>query len=166
MSADSPFAGAHRSRYIKGYLPSSGRMAHSNTHAALWAGAGEGDAWDGDRAFELFQMINPLTHARRKRGRDLQVEPYVVAADVYTAAGHLFVGLDLVTGQSAWMYRVAVNDPRLQETVDTLTIDPRIPAPGHLQDRVPPLELACTQSKCAMPELGGKKRLNCLLTDQ
>jgi cyclic beta-1,2-glucan synthetase len=45
-------------------------------------------AGDGDRAFELYQMINPLTHAVTPEDvRRYKVEPYVVAADVYTATG-------------------------------------------------------------------------------
>ena len=60
------------------------------THAALWAVLATALKGDGNRAFELYQMINPLTHADTAAKIEVyKVEPYVVAADVYTAAGHL-----------------------------------------------------------------------------
>ena len=90
----------------------------------------------GDRAFELFQMLNPLTHARTPdEVATYKVEPYVVAADVYTAAGQLGRGgWTWYTGSASWLYRVAL------ETIlgftkrgDTLTVEPRVPRewPGY-----------------------------------
>ena len=38
----------------------------------------------GDKAVELFRMINPIEHARTKEAAThYKVEPYVVAADIY-----------------------------------------------------------------------------------
>ena len=54
---------------------------------------------DGDRAGELFAMLNPINHAAARDVQRYKVEPYVVAADVYSEAPH--VGprrLDLVHG--------------------------------------------------------------------
>ena len=74
--------------YIKGYLPGVRENGAQYTHAALWAVLATAMLGDGDRAFELFQMLNPLTHARTPdEVATYKVEPYVVAADVYTAAG-------------------------------------------------------------------------------
>ena len=59
--------------YIKGYLPGVRENGAQYTHAALWAVLATALQGDGDRAFELYQMINPLTHARTPGGgRDLQ----------------------------------------------------------------------------------------------
>ena len=65
---------------------------------------------NGDRAFELYQMINPLTHTRTPEEVAVyQTEPYVVAADVYSAAGQVGRGgWTWYTGSASWMYRVAV----------------------------------------------------------
>jgi cyclic beta-1,2-glucan glucanotransferase len=65
---------------------------------------------DGARAFELFQMLNPLTHASTPEGAaTYKVEPYVIAADVYTAEGHLGRGgWTWYTGSASWTYRVAL----------------------------------------------------------
>ncbi|HEX5632614.1 MAG TPA: protein ndvB, partial [Gemmatimonadales bacterium] len=46
--------------YIKGYLPGVRENGAQYTHAALWAVLATALEGHGDRAFELFQMINPL----------------------------------------------------------------------------------------------------------
>jgi cellobiose phosphorylase len=55
-------------------------------------------------------MVNPLTHARTPAEvATYQVEPYVVAADVYTAEGRLGRGgWTWYTGSASWMYRVGL----------------------------------------------------------
>ncbi|HMG95640.1 MAG TPA: protein ndvB, partial [Gemmatimonadaceae bacterium] len=76
----------HDPGYIQGYLPGVRENGAQYTHAALWAVLATALQGDGDRAFELFQMLNPVTHADTPDGVDIyKVEPYVVAADVYTA---------------------------------------------------------------------------------
>jgi cyclic beta-1,2-glucan synthetase len=85
----------------------------------------------GDRAFELFQMVNPLTHARTPdEVETYKVEPYVVAADVYTAKGQLGRGgWTWYTGSASWMYRVGLEGILgLRKRGDTLFIEPRAPA--------------------------------------
>ena len=54
---------SHDPGYIKGYLPGVRENGAQYTHAALWAVLATALAGEGDRAFELYQMINPLTHA-------------------------------------------------------------------------------------------------------
>ena len=86
---------------------------------------------DGDRAFELFQMINPLTRTRTPEDVAVyQLEPYVVAADVYTAAGHVGRGgWSWYTGSASWMYRVGLEAILgFTKRGDTISLDPRTPA--------------------------------------
>jgi cellobiose phosphorylase len=100
------------------------------THAALWAVLATALQGDGDRAFELYQMINPLTHAVTPEDVErYKVEPYVVAADVYTAAGHLGRGgWTWYTGSASWLYRVGLETILgFSKLGDTLTFEPRIP---------------------------------------
>ena len=117
--------------YIKGYLPGVRENGAQYTHAALWSVLATALRGDGDRAFELFQMINPLTHAMTPEDvASYKVEPYVVAADVYTAAGHLGRGgWTWYTGSASWMYRVAL-EAILGFTLrgSRLTLAPCIPA--------------------------------------
>jgi hypothetical protein len=96
--------------YIKGYLPGVRENGAQYTHAALWALLATALRGDGDRAFELFQMLNPLTHARTPdEVETYKVEPYVVAADVYTADGQLGRGgWTWYTGSASWMYHVGL----------------------------------------------------------
>jgi cyclic beta-1,2-glucan synthetase len=116
--------------YIKGYLPGVRENGAQYTHAALWSVLATALADDGDRAFELYQTINPLTHAVTPEsvGR-YKVEPYVVAADVYTATGHVGRGgWTWYTGSASWLYRIGI------ETIlgftkhgNALTLEPCIP---------------------------------------
>jgi len=80
------------------------------THAAAWAVLARAIAGDGEGALELFQMLNPLAHARTAAEMaTYKVEPYVVAADVYTADGQRGRGgWTWYTGSSIWMYRVGL----------------------------------------------------------
>jgi cyclic beta-1,2-glucan synthetase len=85
---------------------------------------------DGDRALELYQMLNPLMHARTPEEVEVyKVEPYVVAADVYTAAGHLGRGgWTWYTGSASWMYRLGLEAILgFTKRGDTLVIAPCVP---------------------------------------
>jgi cyclic beta-1,2-glucan synthetase len=117
--------------YIKGYLPGVRENGAQYTHAALWAVLATALEGDGDRAFELFQMINPLARSRTPEEVAVyQVEPYVVAADVYTAEGHVGRGgWTWYTGSASWMYRVGLEAILgLTRRGDSLSLDPRVPA--------------------------------------
>jgi cellobiose phosphorylase len=116
--------------YIKGYLPGVRENGAQYTHAALWAVLATALERRGDRAFELFQMLNPLTHARTPAEvATYKVEPYVVAADVYTAEGQLGRGgWTWYTGSASWMYRVGLEGILgLEKRGDSLVVEPRAP---------------------------------------
>ncbi|MGE5090887.1 MAG: GH36-type glycosyl hydrolase domain-containing protein [Bacillota bacterium] len=120
----------HDPGYIKGYVPGVRENGAQYTHAALWAVLATAMRGDGNRAFELFQMLNPLTHARTpEEVARYRVEPYVVAADVYTAEGHVGRGgWTWYTGSASWMYRVALEAILGFERAGAqLTFDPVIP---------------------------------------
>ncbi|MEO8294085.1 MAG: glucoamylase family protein [Gemmatimonadota bacterium] len=117
--------------YIKGYLPGVRENGAQYTHAALWAVLATALEGNGDHALELFQMINPLTHTSTPADvARYKTEPYVVAADVYTAEGHLGRGgWTWYTGSASWMYRVGVEAILgFTKRGDTLEIRPCVPA--------------------------------------
>jgi len=121
---------AHDPGYIRGYLPGVRENGAQYTHAALWAVLAMAMQGDGKRAFELFQMINPVTHANSEEAiATYKVEPYVVAADVYTAEGQLGRGgWTWYTGSASWMYRVGLESLLgFQKRADKLLVDPCIP---------------------------------------
>ncbi|MGZ6059362.1 MAG: GH36-type glycosyl hydrolase domain-containing protein, partial [Myxococcaceae bacterium] len=96
--------------YIKGYLPGVRENGAQYTHAAVWAVLARAMAGDAEGALALFQMINPLVHSRTAAEvATYKVEPYVVAADVYTAEGQSGRGgWTWYTGSASWMYRVGL----------------------------------------------------------
>ncbi len=117
--------------YIKGYLPGIRENGAQYTHAAIWAVLATALRGDADRAFELYQMLNPLTHARTPEEVEIyKVEPYVVAADVYTAEGHLGRGgWTWYTGSASWMYRAGLEGILgFHKRGEMLFLEPRAPA--------------------------------------
>ncbi len=122
---------SHDPGYIQGYLPGVRENGAQYTHAALWAALATALQGDGDRAMELYQMINPITHALTAEGvANYKVEPYVVAADVYTAEGHLGRGgWTWYTGSASWLYRVGLEAILgFTKRAETLEMNPCIPS--------------------------------------
>jgi len=122
--------GAHDPGYIKGYLPGVRENGAQYTHAALWAVMATAMQGNGDRAFDLFQMLNPLTHSDSKDAMlRYKVEPFVVPADVYSAPSHVGRGgWTWYTGSASWMYRIGLEQLLgFRREGDTLSIHPRVP---------------------------------------
>jgi cyclic beta-1,2-glucan synthetase len=85
---------------------------------------------DGDKAGELFSLLNPINHASTRAGVfRYKVEPYVVAADIYAEPPHVGRGgWTWYTGSSGWMYRAGIEwilGMRLRGT--KIHFDPCIP---------------------------------------
>jgi cyclic beta-1,2-glucan synthetase len=121
----------HDPGYIKGYVPGIRENGGQYTHAAVWTVAAFAALGDGDRAGELFGMLNPINHTQRRA--DLlryKVEPYVVAADVYAEPPHVGRGgWTWYTGAAGWFYRVGIEWMLgVRKHGETLRIDPCIPA--------------------------------------
>jgi cyclic beta-1,2-glucan synthetase len=117
--------------YIKGYLPGVRENGAQYTHAALWAVLATAMMGDGERAVALFQLLNPLERTRTPEGVEVyRTEPYVVAADVYSAEGHVGRGgWTWYTGSASWMYRVALEAILgFTRRGDRFRVDPRVPA--------------------------------------
>jgi cyclic beta-1,2-glucan synthetase len=129
---DPPFDGAGADPgYIRGYLPGVRENGGQYTHAAIWAAMAQVQAGRTEAAWQLYDMINPVRHALTRAGVDTyQVEPYVIAADVYAVAPHTGRGgWTWYTGSAGWMYRLTVESLLgIRREADTLRIDPRLPA--------------------------------------
>jgi cellobiose phosphorylase len=116
--------------YIKGYPPGIRENGGQYTHAALWAIWAYTELGQGNRAGDLFRLLNPIYHSDTEdKARRYAVEPYVVAADVYSAKEHLGNGgWTWYTGSSGWMYRLGVEAILgLRKRDDRLRIEPCIP---------------------------------------
>ena len=116
--------------YIKGYVPGVRENGGQYTHAAVWTVMALAAMGDSRRAWELFALINPVTHAATAQGvATYRVEPYVVAADVYAVAPHTGRGgWTWYTGSAGWMYRLITESLLgLQLDVDKLRFAPCLP---------------------------------------
>jgi cyclic beta-1,2-glucan synthetase len=106
-----PFAnGARDPGYVKAYPAGLRENGGQYTHGVLWCVLAQTLLGDGDRAGALFDLLDPIRHATTAaQVARYQVEPYVVAADVYAAEGHVGRGgWTWYTGSAAWMYRIGV----------------------------------------------------------
>ena len=122
--------------YIKGYVPGVRENGGQYTHAALWTLIAFAMLGDGDRAGDLFALLNPINQASTRAGlHRYKVEPYVVAADIYAAAHHTGRGgWTWYTGAAAWMYRAGLESMLgFKLRGDRLTVEPSIPRswPGY-----------------------------------
>lgn len=116
--------------YIKGYLPGVRENGGQYTHAALWMLMAFAARGDGDRAGELFNLLNPISHSSTDKEAEIyKVEPYAVAADVYGVAPHVGRGgWTWYTGSSSWMYRAGLESLlgfRCQD--NRLSMNPSVP---------------------------------------
>jgi cellobiose phosphorylase len=85
---------------------------------------------DSERAWELFRLIDPVRHG--DNGAVIghyKVEPYVLAADVYTNPQHAGRGgWTWYTGSAGWMYRLIIESLLgLRLEVDRLSFQPVFP---------------------------------------
>ncbi len=96
--------------YIKGYPPGVRENGGQYTHAALWSAWAFLELGRIEEGFELFQFLNPILHADAfEKANHYWVEPYVVAADVYSAPSFTGQGgWTWYTGSSSWMYRLGL----------------------------------------------------------
>ncbi|WP_187774743.1 GH36-type glycosyl hydrolase domain-containing protein [Billgrantia pellis] len=96
--------------YISGYPPGLRENGGQYSHAAMWAILAFTQLGEGDKAVDLFSLLNPINHARTlNEATRYKVEPYVAAADVYSVAPHAGRGgWTWYTGAAGWMYRAGL----------------------------------------------------------
>ena len=105
------FDGKLQPGFIKGYLRGIRENGGQYTHAATWVVIANAIMGRGDRAFELFQMLNPITHTSSPSGvRTYMGEPYALCGDVYGVDPHKGrAGWSWYTGSSSWLYQAGIN---------------------------------------------------------
>jgi cyclic beta-1,2-glucan synthetase len=116
--------------YIKGYPPGIRENGGQYTHGAIWSVIAFAMLGDGDKAGELFSILNPINHARTPDAvHRYKVEPYVACGDLYSTPPHVGRGgWTWYTGSAGWMYRAGLEwilGFHLQGA--TLLLDPCIP---------------------------------------
>ena len=96
--------------YVKGYPPGIRENGGQYTHGAVWSAIAFAMLGDGDKAAELFSILNPINRSRTRAAvHRYKVEPYVVCADVYSQPPHVGRGgWTWYTGSAGWMYRAGL----------------------------------------------------------
>jgi cellobiose phosphorylase len=116
--------------YIKGYPAGVRENGGQYTHSAIWLIMALAKQKDAKSAWELLALINPVNHGRNANEVSVyQVEPYVLAGDVYAVAPHIGRGgWSWYTGSAGWMYNL-ITESLLGIKVhgDKLFIEPCIP---------------------------------------
>lgn len=98
--------------YIMNYPAGIRENGGQYTHAVAWYIEALINVGNYDLAYQIYQMINPVERTKTKIDCDTyQLEPFVIAADIYSnkdfpAKG----GWSWYTGSAGWFYRVALID--------------------------------------------------------
>jgi cyclic beta-1,2-glucan synthetase len=115
---------------IKGYPPGLRENGGQYTHGAVWSVIAFAMLRDGDKAAELFNLLNPINHANTRAAlHRYRTEPYVMAGDVYSTVPHVGRGgWTWYTGSAGWMYRAGIEAILgFNLRGDRLILDPCIP---------------------------------------
>lgn len=117
--------------YIKAYSPGIRENGGQYTHASIWVIIALSKLGLGEKAHELFKMINPIEHSKtEEEANKYKVEPYVVAADVYSEDSMVGRGgWTWYTGSSSWLYKAGIeNILGLKKEGEKFKIEPCIPS--------------------------------------
>ncbi len=99
---------ANNPGYIRAYVPGIRENGGQYTHASVWLAKAYFEMNEYKKGEEILKMITPISHSDTKEKADVyMVEPYVVAADIYSNEEHPGRGgWTWYTGSSGWMYKV------------------------------------------------------------
>lgn len=94
--------------YIKAYVPGVRENGGQYTHGAIWLAKAYFEINEKDKAMDILRLLVPIYHSDSKEIADIyKVEPYVIAADVYSNVDHVGRGgWTWYTGSAAWLYKV------------------------------------------------------------
>ena len=97
--------------YIKAYPPGIRENGGQYTHAAVWLGLAHAAQGEADKAFDIFNMINPINHTGNGDAVNRYArEPYVLAADVGGADPYMGRGgWTWYTGAAGWAWQLGVH---------------------------------------------------------
>ena len=117
--------------YIKGYPPGIRENGGQYTHAALWSVIALTKLGEGSQAGALLAMLNPINHSLTSAEMyRYKVEPYVVAADIYSRPPNVGRGgWTWYTGAAGWMQRAGIEYLLgVQIRDDFIEINPCVPS--------------------------------------
>ena len=128
---DPPFAKTKNNPgYIMDYPKGIRENGGQYTHAVSWYIMALIKLGYKDRAYEYFQMINPINRTLNKKDvKKYKVEPYVIAADIYSNQDYpARGGWTWYTGSAGWFYYVAITEILgMKKEGNTLRFKPSVP---------------------------------------
>lgn len=108
---DPPFNDLSRKNpgYIKDYPPGIRENGSQYNHAVFWAAEAFAAFGNADRVYTLLECANPIRRSDSKSAAQLyEVEPYVVAADIYSAEHRGKGGWTWYTASAGLLYRTII----------------------------------------------------------
>ena len=110
--SEPPFDERSNYGYIAAYPKGVRENGGQYTHAAIWYLKALLEAGEGDAAYRIFKMLNPITKCASKEGAlKYMAEPYVLAGDVYGASPYIGrAGWTWYTGSAAWLKYTLTED--------------------------------------------------------
>lgn len=115
--------------YIMDYIKGTRENGGQYTHAALWYVMALLKDNKIDKAYEYYQMINPINHSlNEEEVNKYKTEPYVLTADIYSNKDQLGRGgWSWYTGSAGWAYKIAIEEIiGLKKEGNILKIVPKI----------------------------------------
>ena len=96
--------------YIQAYPPGVRENGGQYSHAGVWALMAQAALGDADAAYRYFTYLSPAHRSRHpSAAAAYEIEPYVMAGDVYSAPPYVGRGgWSWYTGSAAWMHRAAI----------------------------------------------------------
>ena len=125
LQSQQPSAG-----YIQAYPPGVRENGGQYSHAGVWALMAHAERGDAEAAYRYFRYLSPAHRSRHPtRGPAYEIEPYVMAGDVYTAPPYVGRGgWSWYTGSAAWMQRAAIESIfGFAQHGDEISFTPRLP---------------------------------------
>ncbi len=122
---------ANNPGYIQAYPPGVRENGGQYSHAGVWAMMAQALTGDVEGAWRSFEYLSPAHRSMHpERGPAYELEPYVMAGDVYSAAPYVGRGgWSWYTGSAAWLYRAALETLLgLAVQPGRLSLSPRLPA--------------------------------------
>jgi cyclic beta-1,2-glucan synthetase len=122
--------------YIRDYPPGIRENGGQYNHAVTWLMAAYCRIGFPDKAYELFHMVNPINRTSNfEKAWQYKLEPYAIAADIYSHPSHMGRGgWSWYTGSAAWLYRVCLeNILGFQLDKESFSVQPALPTdwPGY-----------------------------------
>jgi cyclic beta-1,2-glucan synthetase len=117
--------------YIQAYPRGVRENGGQYSHGAVWALMAQALQGDHEAAWQSFEGLSPAHRSRHpERGPVYELEPYVMAGDVYGAAPYVGRGgWSWYTGSAAWLHRAAVETLLgLNVKGKQLSMTPHVPA--------------------------------------